>query len=74
MPTPAVAAAKAFDIDDGLCLGLPHYPGDLLRPHGPGTHASATERSKANTLRLVTPPQSVGDRVRKLLFGTRPTG
>lgn len=25
----AVAAAKAFGIDDGLCLAHPHYPGDL---------------------------------------------
>ncbi|WP_200946673.1 PoNi-like cognate immunity protein [Pelomonas sp. Root405] len=34
----AVAVAKAFDIDDSLCLGHPHYPGDLLRPDGPSTH------------------------------------
>ena len=28
----AVAAVKAFGIDDSLCVGHPHYPGDLLRP------------------------------------------
>ncbi|WP_296927038.1 PoNi-like cognate immunity protein [Polaromonas sp.] len=27
----AVAAAKAFGLDDSLCVGHPHYPGDLLR-------------------------------------------
>lgn len=35
----AVAAVKAFGIDDSLCLGHEHYPGDLLRPEGPTTHA-----------------------------------
>ena len=34
----ATAAVKAFDLDDSLCLGHEHYPGDLLRPHGPSTH------------------------------------
>lgn len=34
----AVAAVKAFGLDDSLCLGHPHYPGDLLRPDGPSTH------------------------------------
>jgi hypothetical protein len=34
----AVAAVKAFGIDDSLCLGHEHYPGDLLRPEGPSTH------------------------------------
>lgn len=34
----AVAAVKAFGLDDSLCLGHPHYPGDLLRPNGPSTH------------------------------------
>ncbi|MGN8277033.1 PoNe immunity protein domain-containing protein, partial [Pseudomonas sp. SMN5] len=34
----AVAAVKAFGIDDSQCLGLEHYPGDLLRPDGPNTH------------------------------------
>ncbi|MCW8167261.1 DUF1911 domain-containing protein [Verminephrobacter aporrectodeae subsp. tuberculatae] len=35
----AVAAVKAFGLDDSLCLGHEHYPGDLLRPDGPSTHA-----------------------------------
>lgn len=28
----AIAAVKAFGLDDSLCVGHPHYPGDLLRP------------------------------------------
>lgn len=28
----AVAAVKAFGLDDSRCVGHPHYPGDLLRP------------------------------------------
>lgn len=35
----AVAAVKAFGIDDSCCLGVDHYPGDLLRPEGPSTHS-----------------------------------
>ena len=34
----AVAAVKAFGLDDTACLGHEHYPGDLLRPNGPSTH------------------------------------
>jgi len=34
----AVAAVRAFDLDDSLCLGHPNYPGDLLRPDAPSTH------------------------------------
>ena len=42
----AVAAVKAFGIDDSLCLGHEHYPGDLLRPDGPTTHVQQrTERA-----------------------------
>jgi len=36
----AVAAVKAFGLDDNLCLGHEHYPGDLLRPNGPSTHVA----------------------------------
>ena len=39
----AVAAVKAFDLDDTLCLGHEHYPGDLLRPDGPSTHPARPE-------------------------------
>ncbi|WP_235501243.1 DUF1911 domain-containing protein [Hydrogenophaga sp. Root209] len=34
----AVAVVKAFGLDDSVCLGHEHYPGDLLRPSGPSTH------------------------------------
>jgi Domain of unknown function (DUF1911)/Domain of unknown function (DUF1910) len=34
----AVTVVKAFGLDDSLCLGHEHYPGDLLRPNGPSTH------------------------------------
>lgn len=34
----AVAAVKAFGLDDSLCLGHEHYPGDLLRPDQASTH------------------------------------
>jgi len=45
----AVAAVKAFDLDDSLCLGHEHYPGDLLRPDGPTTHKNKVA-SKENWL------------------------
>lgn len=41
----AVAAVKAFGLDDHLCLGHAHYPGDLLRPDGPGTHPPHVDTS-----------------------------
>ncbi|EIL88416.1 transmembrane protein [Rhodanobacter fulvus Jip2] len=34
----AVAAVKAFGLDDRLCLRHPNYPGDLLRPDEATTH------------------------------------
>lgn len=39
----SVAAVKAFGLDDSLCLGHEHYPGDLLRPDGPSTHLVRNE-------------------------------
>lgn len=42
----AVAATKAFGLDDSLCLGHEHYPGDLLRPAGPSTHLPRPEEIK----------------------------
>lgn len=42
----AVAAVKAFGLDDSLCLGHEHYPGDLLRPDGPSTHPAREEETK----------------------------
>jgi hypothetical protein len=48
----AVAAAKAFSLDDGLCLGHEHYPGDLLRPNGPSTHPLLEEPKASWVVRL----------------------
>jgi Domain of unknown function (DUF1911)/Domain of unknown function (DUF1910) len=48
----AAAAAKVFDIDDSLCLGHEHYPGDLLRPNGPSTHAQRAEPKTGLLARL----------------------
>ena len=42
----AVAAVKAFGLDDRLCLGHPNYPGDLLRPDGPTTHPKPQNKGK----------------------------
>ncbi len=39
----AAVVAKAFAIDDTLCLGHEHYPGDFLRPDGPSTHPARIE-------------------------------
>jgi len=44
----AVAAVKALGLDDSLCLGHEHYPGDLLRPEGPTTHPYREEVEKPN--------------------------
>lgn len=46
----AVAAVKAFGLDDSLCLGHPHYPGDLLRPNGPTTHVPCSAEVLAAAL------------------------
>ncbi|BBO59843.1 PoNi-like cognate immunity protein [Mycoavidus sp. B2-EB] len=43
----AIAAVKAFGLDDSLCLGHPNYPGDLLRPNGPSTHPERVENDLA---------------------------
>ena len=45
----ATAAVKALGLDDSLCLGHEHYPGDLLRPDGPTTHP-VREESKPSWL------------------------
>jgi len=34
----AVAAVKAFDLDDSKCQGHRNYPGDFLHPNGASTH------------------------------------
>ncbi|WP_420231925.1 PoNe immunity protein domain-containing protein [Pseudomonas sp. ABY48] len=46
----AVAAVKAFDMGDSQCLGLEHYPGDLLRPNGPSTHPLRQEAEPPATV------------------------
>jgi hypothetical protein len=48
----AVAAVKAFGLDDSLCLGHEHYPGDLLRPDGPNTHPFREEEKTGWLARL----------------------
>lgn len=49
----AVAAVKAFGLDDSLCLGHEHYPGDLLRPEGPSTHPVRSEPKRGWFARLM---------------------
>lgn len=63
----AVAAAKALGMDDHLCRGLPHYPGDLLHPDGPSTHPAASATVKARAEKLIELPTTWRDRVRKQL-------
>lgn len=48
----AVAAAKAFGLDDSLCLGHEHYPGDLLRPNCHSTHPLREEPKQGLLARL----------------------
>jgi hypothetical protein len=65
----AVAVVKAFGVDDALCLGHPHYPGDLLRPHGPSTHvaASASEQDLTARPENLTPAKGWIARMRKMI-------
>jgi Domain of unknown function (DUF1911)/Domain of unknown function (DUF1910) len=67
----AVAAVKAFGLDDTLCLGLVHYPGDLLRPDGPTTHLQPSPDLQRETAEAIEIKQSLGDRVRRKLFAPR---
>lgn len=48
----AVAAVKVFGLDDSLCLGHEHYPGDLLRANGPSTHPLREEPKQGLLARL----------------------
>ena len=50
----AVAAFKAFGLDDSLCLEHEHYPGDLLRPDGPSTHPDRQEKKSGWLTRIFT--------------------
>lgn len=55
----AVAAVKAFGLDDSLCLGHEHYPGDLLRPDGPGTHPARSDvETEPEVSPLATPARN----------------
>ena len=67
----AVAVVRAFSLDDSLCLGLPHYPGDLLRPDGPSTHPVPTLAVQARAEQCVAQPTGIKDRLRKKLFELR---
>ena len=49
----AVAAVKAFGLDDSLCLGHEHYPGDLLRSEGPTTHPQREEPKRGFLSKLL---------------------
>lgn len=42
----AVAAVKAFGMDDSLCLGHENYPGDLLRPDSSSTHPVSSDQKR----------------------------
>lgn len=48
-----VAAVKAFDLDDSLCLGHENYPGDLLRPNGSGSHQIRPEPKRGWVSKLL---------------------
>ncbi|MBP0943676.1 PoNe immunity protein domain-containing protein [Pseudomonas alliivorans] len=48
----AVAAVKAFGIDDSQCLGHEHYPGDFLRPDGQSTHPTRATAEPSASLAL----------------------
>lgn len=62
----AIAAVKAFDLDDSLCLGHPAYPGDLLRPHGTSTHTKPGA-TVANTAAIESKPAHGKGWIRRLL-------
>jgi hypothetical protein len=65
----AVAVVKAFGVDDALCLGHPHYPGDLLRPKGPSTHPVVSTSEQELTARPESPVPATGwfARMRKMI-------
>jgi Domain of unknown function (DUF1911)/Domain of unknown function (DUF1910) len=61
----AVAAVKAFGIDDTPCLGMPNYPGDLLRPAGPSNDSPVSKPPAAPPAE----PAGRGTLLRKLSRG-----
>lgn len=50
----AVAAVKAFGMDDSMCIDLPHYPGDLLRADDPSTHHAPVQPVEHHQVRGVS--------------------
>ncbi|GGP25033.1 hypothetical protein GCM10010971_08520 [Silvimonas amylolytica] len=56
----AVAAVKVVGIDDGQCLGLPNYPGDLLRPGELSTHSQPDAEIPAEAAEQVRSSTSKG--------------
>ena len=64
----AVAAVKAFGLDDTLCLGHPHYPGDLLRPDGPSTHPARETDTQTS---IQTEPIAAKPGLLSRLFGRK---
>lgn len=58
----AVAAVKAFSLDDSLCLGYEHYPGDLLRPAGPNTHPVREDDVFETTPAVIAQPEADAQR------------
>jgi hypothetical protein len=72
----AVAAVKAFNLDDSLCLGMEHYPGDLLRPDGESTHPARTdllnvEKDKVPISKIQNQKNvmSLGAKLKQIFFG-----
>ena len=64
----AAAVAKAFGLDDSLCLGHRHYPGDFLRPNGPTTHPERPDVLPTSaTFESVSPPEKTRGWLSRLL-------
>lgn len=68
----AVAAVKAFDLDDTTCLGLPHYPGDLLRLNAPITHLRPINQIQAKAKIGIAPPETMADKLRRWAYAPKP--
>lgn len=67
----AVAAVRVFSLDDEACLGLPHYPGDLLRPQGPSTHPQSTAQTQSEAIALTTGPESLSDKLKRWIHAPK---
>lgn len=67
----AVAAVKAFGLDDMLCLGHEHYPGDLLHPDTSTTHGRCDDVSSVVTKIDDFEPATIKVGLLSKLFGKR---